>query len=223
MAPESIRDKLYSHSSDCFSLGILMWECFSFGEPPFAALTNLEAVLAVGTGRRMARPLACPKGGYTLMKQMWVLEPHDRPRFAAVVEALQGMRGEGEGEDVGFGEKQLFHADHSADAADRYSRDQQEEETARYLSDEQAASISTSISQQTLQAWTDREMAAYVSFGAGGLAAAPPLLDWRHLGEAETQAPRTKPRAEGRSTPQQRRVGPAADPSGIVYRISTAV
>ena len=98
MAPESIRDKTYSHASDVWSFCVLVWEIYSFGAAPFGHLTALETVLAVGSGRRLARPNICPASVYELLKMGWAAEPKDRPSFADLLEfftdgdALNGHR-----------------------------------------------------------------------------------------------------------------------------------
>ena len=206
MAPESIRDKRYDHSSDCFSLATLMWECFSWGDQPFANLSNLEAVLAVGTGRRLARPNACPKPVYALMKQMWSLSPGERPIFAAV---LHTLRHTGVDQDTMPGGLK----DHAGEAAFATTEGLTEPASpslgsSRYISDDQTASIGGSG--KTITSQVPGSMAHYVSFGAGGLASAPAL-------SSTLQLARLPPHGDvSRSTMPL----PAAP---IDYRVSTAV
>jgi len=52
MAPESVSMGTFSHKSDVFSFGILVWECYSLGDEPFSDLTALETAMAVGTGKK---------------------------------------------------------------------------------------------------------------------------------------------------------------------------
>lgn len=44
MAPESIQTRRYSHLSDVYALGILMWEMWSGGKYPYMLLSNDEEV-----------------------------------------------------------------------------------------------------------------------------------------------------------------------------------
>jgi serine/threonine protein kinase len=40
MSPELIHFNHYTTSSDVFSFGVSMWECFSYGQIPWKDLTN---------------------------------------------------------------------------------------------------------------------------------------------------------------------------------------
>jgi serine/threonine protein kinase len=42
MAPESISDLTFTSQSDVWMFGVLMWEVFSFGKPPYPATANSE-------------------------------------------------------------------------------------------------------------------------------------------------------------------------------------
>ena len=60
MAPESIRDRVYSSASDVWSYGVLCWEVFRMGERPYAELTPEGAATAVLRGKRLGQPVNCP-------------------------------------------------------------------------------------------------------------------------------------------------------------------
>ena len=60
MAPESVQERKYSSASDVWSFGILCWECFAYGEKPYAGMSAHATIAAVSRGFRMARPAACP-------------------------------------------------------------------------------------------------------------------------------------------------------------------
>lgn len=70
-----------------------MWECYSYGERPYSNLTNIETVLAVGTGRHLPCPAHCPAAIFSLMKSMWALKPTGRPEIQDVVAALSSDQG----------------------------------------------------------------------------------------------------------------------------------
>ena len=91
MAPESVSTGNFSHKSDVFSLGIVIWECYSLGKEPFADLTALETAMAVGSGTRLAQPPGCPDIVYELLQAMWLLEPSHRPAFGSIAVVLQAL------------------------------------------------------------------------------------------------------------------------------------
>jgi len=91
MAPESVTAGTYSHKSDVFSFGIVIWECYSLGKEPFADLTALETAMAVGSGTRLAQPPGCPEIVYELLQAMWLLEPSHRPAFGSIAVVLQAL------------------------------------------------------------------------------------------------------------------------------------
>jgi activated CDC42 kinase 1 len=37
-APESLRRRQFSHASDAWSMGVTLWEIFSYGEEPWCAM-----------------------------------------------------------------------------------------------------------------------------------------------------------------------------------------
>jgi parallel beta-helix repeat protein len=84
MAPESLRFKTYSHKSDVWSFGVLMWEVYSLGQTPYAELTAMEAMLAVASGHRLEQPSQCSDGVFRIMRQMWHANAEIRPPFLAI-------------------------------------------------------------------------------------------------------------------------------------------
>ena len=56
MAPESIRDKVYTSKSDVWSFGVLAWEVFSYGKTPYGYMTGIDIAQAVSAGQRLEQP-----------------------------------------------------------------------------------------------------------------------------------------------------------------------
>lgn len=78
LAPECIKQKKFTHFSDIWSYGVLVWEVFAHGATPYAKLTAVEAAMSIGIGMRLQQPIGCPAGLYQLMKRMWHLDPEQR-------------------------------------------------------------------------------------------------------------------------------------------------
>ena len=79
----------------CFhqAFGVTMWELFSYGFQPWAALTGhqiLEAIDEPG-GQRLEQPVHCPREHYTIMEACWRHTPGDRPSFAQVGSQLSPL------------------------------------------------------------------------------------------------------------------------------------
>ena len=73
-----------------------MWELFSYGFQPWAALTGhqiLEAIDEPG-GQRLEQPVHCPREHYSIMEACWKHSPGDRPSFAQVLAMLEEARPE---------------------------------------------------------------------------------------------------------------------------------
>jgi serine/threonine protein kinase len=52
MSPEAINCYRFTTASDVFSFGISMWECFAYGEVPWAGMTNDEVRFKLYLKRR---------------------------------------------------------------------------------------------------------------------------------------------------------------------------
>uniref|UniRef100_A0A8C0FVV8 Fibroblast growth factor receptor n=1 Tax=Bubo bubo TaxID=30461 RepID=A0A8C0FVV8_BUBBB len=59
MAPEALFDRVYTHQSDVWSFGILMWEIFTLGGSPYPGIPVEELFKLLKEGHRMDRPSNC--------------------------------------------------------------------------------------------------------------------------------------------------------------------
>lgn len=86
-APEVIEFHKYSSKSDCWSYGVLLWEMFSFAQPPyFCDLSVLAEKLR--EGMRLPQPAACPPEVYAVMHNCWQYEAVKRPDFALLYRTM---------------------------------------------------------------------------------------------------------------------------------------
>ncbi|XP_062458102.1 ephrin type-B receptor 4-like [Pezoporus occidentalis] len=68
-----------------------MWEVMSFGERPYWDMSNQDVIRAIEHGYRLPRPPRCPPALHRLMLDCWRRDPRARPRFPALVSALDRL------------------------------------------------------------------------------------------------------------------------------------
>uniref|UniRef100_A0A674DLN9 receptor protein-tyrosine kinase n=1 Tax=Salmo trutta TaxID=8032 RepID=A0A674DLN9_SALTR len=88
MAPEALFDRIYTHQSDVWSFGVLMWEIFTLGGSPYPGVPVEELFKLLKEGHRMDRPAACTEELYIMMRDCWHAVPSHRPTFQQLVEDL---------------------------------------------------------------------------------------------------------------------------------------
>ncbi|XP_037531904.1 tyrosine-protein kinase ITK/TSK [Nematolebias whitei] len=90
-APEVIRYSKFSSKSDVWSFGVLIWEVFNEGRPPYENLSNLEVVESLNSGLRLLKPRLAPDSVYMLMEWCWKEKPEDRPSFAVLLHEVESL------------------------------------------------------------------------------------------------------------------------------------
>uniref|UniRef100_A0A671L2L0 Fibroblast growth factor receptor n=2 Tax=Sinocyclocheilus anshuiensis TaxID=1608454 RepID=A0A671L2L0_9TELE len=88
MAPEALFDRIYTHQSDVWSFGVLLWEIFTLGGSPYPGVPVEELFKLLREGHRMDRPSACTQEIYLMMKDCWHAVLTQRPTFKQLVEDL---------------------------------------------------------------------------------------------------------------------------------------
>ena len=59
-----------------------MWELWTFGELPYAALSNKQVLEQLEKGEYLPKPKNCSEELYQIMLKCWNLEPEERPSFS---------------------------------------------------------------------------------------------------------------------------------------------
>lgn len=116
-APECINYLRFTNASDVWAYGVCLWEMFSYGFQPWAALTGLQILEAIDAPnyqvnifekkieinynnifcfltQRLEQPDCCPQEYYTLMMKCWQDDPVKRPKFTEIYELLPDMKPE---------------------------------------------------------------------------------------------------------------------------------
>uniref|UniRef100_A0A3P9LYW7 receptor protein-tyrosine kinase n=1 Tax=Oryzias latipes TaxID=8090 RepID=A0A3P9LYW7_ORYLA len=91
MPPESIMYRRFTTESDVWSLGVVLWEIFTYGKQPWYQLSNNEVIECITQGRVLQRPRTCPKEVYDLMLGCWQREPYMRLNIKEIYSMLQSL------------------------------------------------------------------------------------------------------------------------------------
>ncbi|XP_018347314.1 PREDICTED: tyrosine-protein kinase PR2 isoform X1 [Trachymyrmex septentrionalis] len=95
-APECISYLKFTTASDVWAYGVTLYEMFSYGFQPWAALTGHQILEAIDEPnfQRLEQPECCPKDYFTLMQQCWQHEPSKRPKFSELINVLPDLKPE---------------------------------------------------------------------------------------------------------------------------------
>ncbi|RWS21104.1 insulin receptor-like protein, partial [Leptotrombidium deliense] len=88
MAPESLKDGVFTSQSDVWSYGVVLWEMATLASQPYQGLANEQVLKYVINGKIMPRPENCPEKLYQLMLLCWSKNPKRRPTFTEIIEML---------------------------------------------------------------------------------------------------------------------------------------
>nr|XP_043068213.1 insulin-like receptor [Drosophila bipectinata] len=102
MAPESLRDGVYSSASDVFSFGVVLWEMATLAAQPYQGLSNEQVLRFVIDGGVMERPENCPDLLHRLMERCWRHRYSARPSFMDIIGYLENHCTESDFKTVSF-------------------------------------------------------------------------------------------------------------------------
>lgn len=88
MAPESLKDGVFTSFSDVWSYGVVLWEMVTLALQPYQGLSNDQTLRYVIDGGVMERPENCPTFLYQLMRKTWSYKSNARPTFIDIVKVL---------------------------------------------------------------------------------------------------------------------------------------
>lgn len=93
-APEVITKKNFSHKSDVWSFGIVLWEIATLGGEPYHNIKEYSKVNEfVGKrGGHLKKPGNVSKPLFEVMERCWVKTPNNRPSFKDLVQKLNDFK-----------------------------------------------------------------------------------------------------------------------------------
>lgn len=89
MAPESLKDGVFTSYSDVWSFGVVMWEMATLAAQPYPGKSNEEVLKYVVDGEVMEKPEECPDRLYEMMTLCWQFTPKARPTFVYLISMLE--------------------------------------------------------------------------------------------------------------------------------------
>ncbi|XP_072904891.1 non-receptor tyrosine-protein kinase TNK1 isoform X1 [Hemitrygon akajei] len=92
-APESLKSGTFSHASDVWMYGVLLWELFSYCEEPWLGMYGREILIMIDReAKRLEQPADCPANIYSLALHCWSAVPEDRPSFSSLRPRIKEAR-----------------------------------------------------------------------------------------------------------------------------------
>lgn len=95
-APECINYLKFTSASDVWAFAVTLWEMFSYGFQPWAALTGQQILESIDEPhyQRLEQPECCPQEYYSLMLKCWNHDPNLRPKFSDISSLLPDCKPE---------------------------------------------------------------------------------------------------------------------------------
>ncbi|XP_061195541.1 plexin-A4-like isoform X3 [Saccostrea echinata] len=90
----------FSHKTDCWSYGIVLWELMTRGVTPYPDVETENLKTYLTGGHRLKKPRQCPEAIYLLMLKCWTDVPSDRPTFQEISGEIKHFTSAEESSDV---------------------------------------------------------------------------------------------------------------------------
>lgn len=91
LAPETLKEGIYSPETDMWAYGVVLWEIFNCGQTPYKALSNPEVIQRILKAKPLGKPAHCPDDIYRIMLACWQKEPQLRPTAKEVSRQLEKL------------------------------------------------------------------------------------------------------------------------------------
>lgn len=93
-APEALEFKTYSHASDVWSFGVLMWEIYHEARMPYGSMNGQATKNFIHKGGRLKAGRKMPRSMVHLMEMCFNARPEGRPSFRHLVDAMKRIERE---------------------------------------------------------------------------------------------------------------------------------
>ena len=84
-APECVLYGTFTHASDVWSFGVLLWEMYTYGRQPYEGMKADEVVRFLEKNQRLPLPEKASFDVRNMMELCWEKEPELRPKFVELV------------------------------------------------------------------------------------------------------------------------------------------
>ncbi|XP_043935737.1 insulin receptor-related protein [Protopterus annectens] len=89
MAPEALKDGIFTTHGDVWSFGVVLWEVATLAEQPYQGLSNEQVLRFVLNNGLLERPENCPDKLHELMRWCWQHNPRHRPTFLQIIDTIK--------------------------------------------------------------------------------------------------------------------------------------
>lgn len=81
LAPECLKQRIFTHKSDVWAFGVTLWELFEFGAKPYDGVPIQSMLDELLNGLRLKQPAICTLDVFRMMVFCWFQSPQSRPSF----------------------------------------------------------------------------------------------------------------------------------------------
>nr|AQT19784.1 hypothetical protein Smed-ryk [Schmidtea mediterranea] len=92
LSVEALIQRRYSHSSDVWAFGVLLWELVTKAELPYSEIDPFEMPTCLRSGYRLGQPSNCPDNLWTIMHSCWNADSSKRPTIIEVMRKLKSFQ-----------------------------------------------------------------------------------------------------------------------------------